>query len=203
MSLTDKDAIKAKLGIPSSDTSCDAALDVLAVEVSQRLLTLTGRSDGAKTGHVELLRHVQQGRPFHLELRPVEEVTAVEYRALGDTQWGPIGFDLLDPPKGELMVTGVLLGWPPMQPYPPAWKRSSMVRYPVVRVTYDVADGTLDTALQGIAAAWGGYLFDRESFGAATEQTVGRVIRALMASSMPAWVSAGVSSYIPSTVSYF
>lgn len=198
-SLTDAATVKGKLGIPADDTEFDDTITLVCQDVSMRILKLTGRSAGAQTGVEEIHRNWQQGREYLLDLRPVVQVQKVEFRALGNSDaWGSIGFDLLDPDEGAIMVTGILLGWPPIQPYPPAHTRWRAPIYPVVRITYDVADGTQDVTLREAAASWAAFLYDRARAAASSSQQVGQVARELLNESMPSWVTGPLSGYLPS-----
>lgn len=179
---------KAKLEIPTADTSRDAALQIVLDAASRRLLSLARYSEAGASDVTETRRNVTAGETVELAFRPVSNVTATG--RLRGAAASSLDLDVLDATRGRVTILSWADSWPPSG-------IDDRRAWPVVTFTYDVAATAsgmphLTDAILALAAYW----YDRHVAGAAADAQLGPVHKTLMTDAIPAWVAAEVADEI-------
>lgn len=172
MPLATLDQVKAKLEIPTSDLSEDAAVQDVLDAAEQYVLDQTGYV--LTTQSVEdIVRPGQIGRVLHLRKRPVSNVTA-QVRMFGSDTWTDIAIDVIDANEGIVVLPGEA-AWPPGMNNPRwfAWREPA---WDVLRISYTAtALSPVPDDLSDATAALAAYWYRAHLAGVVTEAGVGQV----------------------------
>lgn len=180
--------VKGKLRRPLTDSSDDAALELVLAAASKQIEEATGYASKPIEGRVQTFRNVEEGRLLKLDRRPVSNVAvAGRLRGDADSEFTPLLADVQDASRGELVLLTGKDWWPPVQR-----PTRDLFVWPVVRVTYDVAgqgEGfDAPPRLRDVTAALAVYWFERHAAGASESRSIGKLAETLASSAIPAWV---------------
>jgi hypothetical protein len=194
---------KARLDLPSSDTSEDVSIQS-ALDAAESYLARRCRYDLAGvSSKVDTFTRVQLGDELTLTYRPVSSITSSVGRLFGGTTETTLNVDLISSNEGVIILTpdaGTL--FPPQSPPAPwfSWRESE---YSIVTITYAVTQtviGTADPAfldaVKDLAAYW-----HRRGLSVHLEAVVlsNAFREEYIEKSVPAWVLTKVSHLIRSS----
>ena len=151
--------VKAKLGIPASDTSEDAAITPVVAAVCQMVYDRTGFDETA-TDHTDTLEDCQTGRKYFSLHRPIDTAIAITARgrthaAVGTATWVTLAVDVTDARRGRFAIIGpsnYFQVYPPTEP-PVPWFRWQSAIWTVVEFTYKTTASGASWPADLVAAA--------------------------------------------------
>jgi len=131
--------VKTRLGI--TDSSRDLELEAVRAGVEEWILDVTGYSLTALSGFTETQQNIRTALRFRTSKRPITTLVSIESKELGG-DYSVLSSELLDATKGEVIIIAVGFGGtdvPPVGGQAPWFKWRNKI-WPLVRVTYDVAE---------------------------------------------------------------
>lgn len=177
--LADLAGLKARLGIPSTDTSRDTELTALLASANRMLLRLSRITldDASITG--EIHAGVREGSFVRTNVRPVDPDVpiVVEGRSSASSTWTTLAGDLEDSYDGRIRIigSGDLIGFPPTY-LRPRWSNWRRPRWDVIRLGYDAMAATTFEDLTGASIALAAYWSTEGITGSSGHtETVGQV----------------------------
>jgi hypothetical protein len=178
--------LKALLGIPAAETSKDVALAAVLAAAESWALQLTGHSLAAELARVDILESTRLGFPVFLTRRPVSAITSVKGRAYGETDLRDLKYDLTDATKGRVVILGSdfvgfyggLFGsglYNPERLRPHPYFRWREVIYPVIQITYNVAEFQAPAEYKQAVMAIAGSMYTQHAKAGLKSLSVGNI----------------------------
>lgn len=202
MPLTTLQAVKAKLGIPATDTADDAAIQPVLDAVDGYLMGRLGyRFDVGPV--TEIIPKPQVGRPIRLSFRPIQSIDLAEVRFLGDGVWTPISTGIYDADRGLVVILPPESTWPP-GPRPAPWFQWRQQAWDQLRITYQVQPlSPVPADLADAAATLAAYWFRLQRTGPVSDAHVGEISESYSRDPVPLQVESIISRYEKGSVSWY